>query len=101
LRKATKPRRRNPSRESFSKKKMKRLSAKKSPFLEFFHFNFLHKLKIVVVVSFLTPHVSANLTTVKFSEPAPPQGGSDCTVSVASVSLSLGRKGQAIINENF
>jgi hypothetical protein len=49
---------------------------KKSPFLEFFHFNFLHNLKTFVVVGFLTPHDSRNLTTVKFLESAPPQGGS-------------------------
>ena len=49
---------------------------KKSSFLEFFHFNFLHNLKTFVVVGFLTPHDSRNLTTVKFLESAPPQGGS-------------------------
>jgi hypothetical protein len=41
---------------------------------KFFNFNFLHNLKTVVFKSFLTPHVSADLTTVKFAEPAPPQG---------------------------
>jgi hypothetical protein len=45
-------------------------------FLNFSHFNFLHNLKNVVAVGFLTPHDSRNLTTVKFLESAPPQGGS-------------------------
>jgi hypothetical protein len=34
----------------------------------FFYFNFLHNLKTSDVVGLLTPHVSANLTTVKFSK---------------------------------
>ena len=38
----------------------------------------------------MTPHVSANLTTVKFSEPAPPQGGSDCTECVEGVFTKFG-----------
>ncbi len=41
---------------------------KKLYFLEFFHFNFLYNLKTFVAVSFLTPHDSRNLTTVKFLE---------------------------------
>jgi len=44
--------------------------------LEFFHFNFSYNLKSVVAVSFLTPHDSRNLTTVKFLKSAPPQGES-------------------------
>ncbi len=35
---------------------------------------FCNTLNPVDAVDFSTPHVSANLTTVKFSEPAPPQG---------------------------
>jgi hypothetical protein len=57
---------------------------KKSSFLEFFHFNFLHNLKTFDVVSFLTPLDSRNLTTVKFLESALPQGESDYSVCVAS-----------------
>ena len=45
-------------------------------FLEFFCFNFFDNLETAVAVYFLTPHVSEDLTTVKSSEPAPPQGGS-------------------------
>ena len=57
---------------------------KKSFFSDFFSFNFSLNIKTADALSFLTPHVSAYLTTVKFSEPAPPQGGSDCTVCVGS-----------------
>jgi hypothetical protein len=49
---------------------------KKSPSLDFFHFNFLHNLKTFDVVGFLTPHGSQIATTVAILSPAPPQGGS-------------------------
>ncbi len=49
---------------------------KKSPSLNFFCFIFYNNLKPFDALSFLTPHVSADLTTVKSTEPAPPQGGS-------------------------
>jgi hypothetical protein len=56
--------------------KAKRNKIKKSSFLEFFHFNFLYKLKIVFVISFLTPHGSQIATTVAILSPALPQGES-------------------------
>jgi hypothetical protein len=65
----------------FLNKKLRKLSIKnkikKSPSLDFFCFNFCDNLKTFVVVSFLTPLDSRNLTTVKFLESALPQGEND------------------------
>jgi hypothetical protein len=54
------------------KNKIKRLTFVKKIFL----FNFYFGLKPLIILDFMTPHVSEDLTTVKSSEPAPPQGGS-------------------------
>jgi len=43
----------------------------------------------LIIKAFLTPHVSTNLTTVKFVEPAPPQGGSYDTESVKTTAEIL------------
>jgi len=51
-----------------------RRKIKKSPFLKFFHFNFLHNLKSVVALGFLTPHGSRCATTVAIVRPLSPRG---------------------------
>ncbi len=53
-----------------------KVKIKKSSSLNFFHCNFFDNLEPFIAVSFLTPHDSRNLTTVKFLESAPPHGGS-------------------------
>jgi hypothetical protein len=54
------------------KNKIKKSSFLENYFLEIFYFGF----SSMIIKAFLTPHGSADLTTVKSSEPAPPQGGS-------------------------
>jgi hypothetical protein len=54
------------------KNKIKKSSFLENYFLEIFYFGF----SSMIIKAFLTPHDSRNLTTVKFLESAPPQGGS-------------------------
>jgi hypothetical protein len=66
--------------QSFFKKFKKLLIKNKIKKLIFFEkiflFNFYFGLKPLIILAFMTPHDSRNLTTVKFLESAPPQGGS-------------------------